>query len=155
MYTHQLVSLTNVRAERCRWLWPRYIPEGAITLLDGDPGCGKSLLTVDLAARLTRGQALPDGSRVERSKLVLFLNAEDNLETVVMPRLLAAGACIEHVYSMQPPDADVLVQLPRDLNDLESRIREAGIDVVFIDPIVAFMPMSLSLSFMSNRCARC
>jgi hypothetical protein len=45
------------------WLWPGYIASGRLTLLDGDPGVGKSLLTVDLAARLTTGRDFPDGSR--------------------------------------------------------------------------------------------
>src|SRR5438874_3237412 len=97
--------LSNVRPETVRWLWEPYLPRGKLALLDGDPGVGKSLLTIDLAARLSRGGPLPDGSMAGlceagpavaglceagpgsqspttgRPHTTLFLSAEDDLDT--------------------------------------------------------------------------
>ena len=56
------VLLSGVEPETVTWLWPGYIPRGKLSILDGDPGLGKSTLALDLAARLTRGHAMPDGS---------------------------------------------------------------------------------------------
>ena len=58
-------SLADVRPERVEWFWPRRVPKGKITVLDGDPDNGKSVLTTDLAARLTAGKSLPDGTPTE------------------------------------------------------------------------------------------
>jgi len=58
--------LSEIEPEWVEWLWPRRIPKGKITVLDGDPDNGKSVLTTDLAARMTAGLALPDGTRRRR-----------------------------------------------------------------------------------------
>jgi len=58
-------SLADVSPERVEWLWPKRVPKGKITVLDGDPDNGKSVLTTDLAARLTAGKSLPDGTPTE------------------------------------------------------------------------------------------
>ena len=53
--------LSEASAEPVPWLWPGWIPEGSVTLLDGRPGVGKTLITLDLAARVSRGHTMPDG----------------------------------------------------------------------------------------------
>src|SRR5262249_42750622 len=58
----RLTRLAMVKPEPVRWLWPGRIPLGMVTVLDGDPGLGKSTMLLDLAARLTRGDRMPDGS---------------------------------------------------------------------------------------------
>jgi hypothetical protein len=74
-----------------QWLWPGRVPQGGITVLAGEPGLGKSLLSVWLASRLSRGElaGAPATS--------LFLTAEDSREHTVLPRLVAAGAELEQV----------------------------------------------------------
>ena len=67
------------------WLWPKRIPKGTLTLLAGDPGLGKSFLTVELAVRLTRAEFGEPG-------VALIASAEDLPAATVVPRLLAAGA---------------------------------------------------------------
>ncbi len=69
-------SLADVRPECVEWMWPRRIPKGKITVLDGDPDNGKSVLTTDLAARVTTGKDLPDGTPTEAAGAVL-VSAED------------------------------------------------------------------------------
>src|ERR1700693_139268 len=85
------VRLSDVQAKQARWLWPCYIPLGKLTLLDGDADKGKSLLTLDLAARMTTGRAFQDGASCEAGGAVI-LSTEDDLEDTIRPRLDAAGA---------------------------------------------------------------
>src|SRR4051794_8101484 len=74
------VALDQVAARPVEWLWHPYLARGKLAVLDGDPGTGKSFLTVDLAARLSRGGPLPDGQPLPRPHNTLLLNAEDSLE---------------------------------------------------------------------------
>src|SRR4029077_1385498 len=83
--------LSQVKSTQFRWLWEPFIPCGKLVLLDGDPGVGKSLLTIDLAARLTRGGALPDGKPVERPQTAIIVSSEDAAGDTIRPRAIAAG----------------------------------------------------------------
>jgi hypothetical protein len=74
------------------WLWRPYLACGNPALLDGDPGARKSLLTADLAARLTRGGRMPDGAWRRKKANVLVLNDEDGIDDTLRPCLDAAGA---------------------------------------------------------------
>lgn len=67
--TATAICLADVEAKPVEWLWPRRLPKGCITLLDGDPGLGKSYIALDIAARLTNGQPMPEGD-------ALWLNPE-------------------------------------------------------------------------------
>ena len=88
--------LSQVKAEAVCWLWPARIPRGKLTIIDGDPGLGKSVLTLDLAARISRGQPMPFVDREPGEDVVpagvVLLTAEDGLQDTVRPRLDAAGA---------------------------------------------------------------
>ena len=84
--TAKTVNLGNVVPRDVRWLWPARIPLGKFTLLFGDPGLGKSFITLDMAARVTTGRAWPDGGECPRGT-VLLIGAEDDVEDTVAPRL--------------------------------------------------------------------
>ena len=83
--------LDRIPVRPIHWLWRPYLACGKLALLDGDPGAGKSLLTADLAARLTHGGRIPYGSWRRRKANVLFLNGEDALDDTLRPRLDAAA----------------------------------------------------------------
>src|SRR5438128_1748623 len=93
-------SLSQVRPDRIHWLWEPYIPRKKLVILDGDPGVGKSLLTIDLAARLSRGGALPDGKPSDRPHVTLLLSAEDAASDTIRPRAEAAGADLDRVITV-------------------------------------------------------
>src|SRR5437016_5021698 len=92
--------LSQIRPEPIQWLWERYVPRGKIALLDGDPGIGKSLLTIDLAARLSRGGPLPCGQTLHRPHTTLLLAAEDGAADTTRPRAEAAGADLDRVIAV-------------------------------------------------------
>ncbi|HJZ56752.1 MAG TPA: AAA family ATPase [Gemmataceae bacterium] len=122
------------------WLWKPYIARGKLAILDGDPGTGKSFVTLDLAARLGRGDRLPDGQPLDRPHVTLLLNAEDDATDTILPRAAAAGAELGRLHVIAPglglPHPP---QFPEDLPALEALIYEHCADLVVIDPVMAFL----------------
>jgi hypothetical protein len=91
-------TLAEVQSHPVQWLWEGRVPCGRVTLLDGEPGSGKSLLALDLAARVSRGAAMPL-SRVKPPGPadVLLFNDDDSLGDTVRPRLETAGADLTRI----------------------------------------------------------
>lgn len=144
-----LTNLANVQPQPVRWLWPQRIALGKLTMLAGDPGLGKSFLTLDLAARVTTGAPWPDGAGDAPAGSAILLSAEDDLADTIRPRLDAAGADPARVVSLSmmrevdPTDGHERLasfSLQRDLDALERAI--AGVHacrLVVIDPITAYL----------------
>jgi hypothetical protein len=150
---------SEVKIESLQWLWPGRIPLGKVTILDGDPGLGKSLIAVDLAARVTTGRGMPDESdALLRSPHgaphgVVLLSAEDGPGDTIAPRLLTAGADLALVLDLHNvPDLDMSTRtpyergllLPRDLRTLERGIKRMQARLVVIDPLMAFLDPSVN-----------
>ncbi len=145
----ELVRLSNVAAETVHWLWPGRIALGKLTLLAGDPGLGKSLLALDLAARVSTGREMPDAARGDLAGPagVVLLSAEDALADTIRPRLDAAGADCTRIVALQSVterDADGQA-VPRqatlaDLEALRRAVRAVDAALVVIDPLVAYLP---------------
>lgn len=139
------VRLSTVVREPVRWLMPGWIPDGTLTLLDGDPGLGKSTLTLDLAARLSRGwdmPPLPGGTARHDPVGVLLLGAEDSLKNTVGPRLDAAGADSDYVHyfdCVRQGEAERDPLLPWDLELLEDWLIQNAVRLIVVDPLVAFL----------------
>lgn len=87
-------SFGTIEAKPVAWLWSGRLALGKITLLTGEGGVGKSMLTCDLASRISRGDTLPDGGIAPKGE-VFFIGAEDGAEDTVRPRLDAAGADVQ------------------------------------------------------------
>ena len=136
-------SLADVRPEPVEWLWPRRVPKGKITVLDGDPDNGKSVLTTDLAARVTAGKSLPDGTPTEAAGVVIVA-AEDGAADTVRPRFDAAAGDPSRARLLGDEEPFVI---PDDIPRLERAIEQVGAALVVIDPIMAF----LSGDVNSNR----
>ena len=136
------LRLDRIPPRPIHWLWQPYLAFGKLALLDGDPGAGKSLVTADLAARLTRGGRMPDGAWRRRKSAVLFLNAEDGLDDTLRPRLDAAGADLTRVHSLggirlEDPAGGAL-SFPDCLDCLRRAVTALWPELVVIDPMMAF-----------------
>ena len=135
------VILSEVRAQPIAWLWPARVPLGKITVLDGDPGLGKSTITLDIAARVSNGGAMPDGSPGVGGGVVL-LTAEDGLADTVAPRLMVAGADLDRVLALEHVGTGRSrrpVVLPDDLGAIAEAIDRVSAVLVVIDPLMAFL----------------
>jgi putative DNA primase/helicase len=144
-----MVMLSAVEPETVTWLWPQRIALGKLTLITGDPGLGKSLMTADFAARVTTGTAWPDGAEACERGSVIFLTAEDGLADTLAPRLDAAHADRSKIAAINGIDwfddenkktCDTAFSLERDLTSLEDAVRTLGdCRLIIIDPLSAYL----------------
>lgn len=138
--------LSAVEAKNIEWLWPGRVPMGKLTLIAGDPGRGKSLLTLDMAARVTRGYPWPDGAKAPAPEgSVVLLSAEDDAADTLRPRLEAADGDPARAIELQlVRSADAPAGrgfcLATDLAALERLIvAERSVRLVVIDPLSAYL----------------
>src|ERR1700730_2208443 len=106
--------LSDIAAQEVRWLWQKRIPLGKITILDGDPGMGKSLLAINIAARVSTGQPMPDGTPGTQGGVILIA-PEDGAGDTLRPRLEAAGG---------DPSQVLLLNLVESLNAKKVKVND-------------------------------
>lgn len=148
-----LIRLADVPAQRIDWLWRDRLARKKITVLDGDPGLGKSTVTLDIAARISTGAAFPGETVTRPPGSVLILSAEDDAADTLRPRADAAGGdpgriCIRQFVPewdgrLESPITERPVSIPEDIPALEADIRAFGADLLIIDPFVAYLPASI------------
>jgi hypothetical protein len=138
-------TLHSVKPSDVSWLWPGRIPRGKVTLLAGDPGLGKSFVTMDLAARVSRAGAWPDGPTTLRQPgSVLILSAEDDPADTIRPRIEAGGGDLSRVQVVESVRAadgrelglDLSVDVTLLARHLETVERPR---LIVIDPISAYL----------------
>lgn len=127
---------SNVSEKAVDWLWYPYIPFGKLTVIQGDPGEGKSTFVLNLVSLLTNGQPMPDGYKLSSPGVAIYQCAEDGMADTIKPRLVQAGAdCTKVAYII---DNDITLTLED--GRIEDAIRETGATMFIIDPIQAFIP---------------
>lgn len=144
-----VVKLADVKAETITWLWPGRVASGKLTLLAGDPGLGKSLVSLDIAARVSTGTCWPDCTTGSARGGVVLLSAEDDPADTIRPRLDAAGADVSRISLIRAVewfdgDAGQRVtrsfSLERDAAALDEAIEQTpDCRLVIIDPISAYL----------------
>ncbi len=135
-----------IRSKRVRWVWDGRMPRAALSLVAGEKGLGKSLLTnADIPAKLTRGEL--EGELFGTPADVLIATVEDSWEGVIKARLVAHGADLDRIHRVEVEDETgrMLVTLPDDVDLFARRVdrlRERGANpqLLVIDPIAAFIP---------------
>jgi putative DNA primase/helicase len=138
----EMLCAADYPAKKVQWLWPNRIPIGKVTLLVGDPGNGKSLVALDIAARVSRGAPWPDEPQAQglhslgpSPGSVLILSAEDDIRDTIRPRLDAAGADPQRVFVL-PTIAD----LRHDLDKLRRALdRLPDCRLIVIDPVNSYV----------------
>src|SRR5688572_2019819 len=138
----QIVRLSDVDPEPVQWLSPGRLAAGKITVLDGDPGLGKSTLLCEWAARITRGQALP-GGEPDPPRDVIILSAEDDIYDTIRPRIDAAGGDPSRIASLLAvPDGSPFGRpfvIPGHVLLLEALVVHTNAALVILDPLVAYL----------------
>jgi hypothetical protein len=117
------------------WLWYPYIPFGKITIVQGDPGDGKTTLVLNIAALLSNGKQIPEANNEVSRSCIIYQSAEDGAEDTLKPRLISAGAdCSQIAFIDESEDGLTL-------NDrrIESAINETGARMLVFDPLQAYL----------------
>ena len=138
-----LTGLAGVERELLEWLWPGRIPLGKLTLVAGDPGLGKSFVTLDIASRVSRGAPWPDLPLLKQVPgIVVLFSAEDDLGDTIAPRLDRMGANDRFIHAVQGVkllNKQRHFSLETDLRPLEAALDNLpGTRLVVIDPIAAY-----------------
>jgi hypothetical protein len=123
------------------WLWRNWIALGKLTVLDGDPGLGKSTMLLDLAARVSNIGIMPDNSQGVSGN-VIIMSAEDGPEDTIKPRLEAAGANEDRLINLSHvtiKGEERPVEIPGDLFLIAQKIRDNDARLLIIDPLFAFL----------------
>ena len=131
----QLKLYSSVTETPVDWLWYPYIPFGKITLIQGDPGCGKSTLMMSIISAVSNGSFAPDGRKLKQPMHVIYQCSEDGLSDTIKPRLIAAGADCANVAFLDEEINWVT------LNDDSVRraIADFNAKLLVIDPIQAYL----------------
>jgi len=151
-FTGSLLSEHEVR--RIEWRSRNRLARGKITVLDGDPGLGKSTLLTDWSAKVTRGEALPDGEPFGDRRGVIMLSAEDDPSDTIRPRFEAIGGDPEKVLLLNwIPDTDENGEIlryrngaakqrwfgfPDDMDALEEAVEHMNAGLIIVDPLFAY-----------------
>ena len=146
--------LSDVEMQEVHWLWEKRIPLGKLTILDGDPGMGKSLLSIALAASVSTGHPMPDGTPTKQGGVILIAPEDDAADTL-KPRLAAAGGNPSHVLLLNTvvsldEKKKLLIDRPfslsTDLAILEAAITRTNARLVILDPLMAVLGHNIDAS---------
>ena len=139
--TVKIIRMSDVELTPVEWLWKPYLPFGKLSVLQGNPGEGKTYFAMHLAAACTNGKLLPNMERMEPFN-VIYQTAEDGLGDTVKPRLIEAGADLDRVLVIDDSD----VQLTLSDERIEKAIVENNARLVIIDPIQAYLGADVDMN---------
>lgn len=138
-------KLSEIQLEEVTWMWPNFLADRKITIVDGMPGVGKSTLTSEIASRITTGQAFPNGEARE-PRDVVFIAVEDGVADTIKPRVAAAGGNEQHAHfiHIEQDGNEITPDLERHLGCIREAILEIGnVGLLIIDPIMALLGNSV------------
>ena len=136
-----LINMADVEATEVKWLWYPYIPYGKVTIIQGDPGEGKTTLILNLAALLSKGEKLPESEEKYEPINIIYQTAEDGLSDTVKPRLMAANAEHERITVIDEGISELSFTDER----LEQAIIETKAKMVILDPLQAYIGANVDM----------
>ena len=153
--TLKLINMNDVTAVPVKWLWKPYIPLGKITIIQGDPGEGKTTLALAVAAALSCGKMLPGDTEPREPMNIIYQTAEDGLADTIKPRLEAANADCSHILVIDESKEELSMNDER----IEEAIKLTNAKLVILDPIQAYIKehteiTAVILSFDNDEAGR-
>lgn len=131
----KMIRMSEVESQEVKWLWYPFIPYGKLTIIQGDPGDGKTTLVLNIAAKLSKGECLDSDMDVQEPVNVIYQTAEDGLADTVKPRLEIAGADCEKILVIDESDKSLSMADER----LEEALAKTEAKVLILDPIQAYL----------------
>lgn len=137
----RLIKMSDVEPTKVEWLWYPYIPYGKVTIIQGDPGEGKTTLILNLAALLSKGEKLPESNEKSEPINIIYQTAEDGLSDTVKPRLIAANADDDKITVIDESKIELSLTDER----LEQAIIETKAKLVILDPLQAYIGANVDM----------
>ena len=131
----KIINMADIQSQEIEWLWYPFIPYGKLTIIQGDPGDGKTTLVLNLAAKLSKGIGLDEDMQVSEPMNIIYQTAEDGLADTVKPRLEAADADCEKIMVIDESEKSLSMVDER----LEQAIIQTNARLLILDPIQAYL----------------
>ena len=136
-----VMKMSEVEETVVQWLWYPFIPFGKVTLIQGNPGKGKTWLAMAIAAYCTNGKELPNALPIEPFN-VLYQTAEDGIADTIKPRLAKCGADMTRVRFINEDEK----QLSMTDDRIEKAIRQNNVRLMIMDPIQAYLGANVDMN---------
>ena len=130
-----LIKMSEIQSEEIEWLWYPFIPYGKLTIIQGDPGDGKTTLALNIAAKLSKGESLDEEMKISEPINIIYQTAEDGLADTVKPRLELADADCERILVIDESSEALSMADER----LEEAIKLTNAKLLILDPIQAYL----------------
>lgn len=131
----KIIEMSEVKTKEISWLWYPFIPYGKLTIIQGDPGDGKTTLLLNIAAALSKGEGLDGDMKPTEALRIIYQTAEDGLSDTVKPRLGRADADCKNIFVIDETDASLSMLDER----IEKAIVEKKAKLLILDPIQAYL----------------
>lgn len=131
----KIINMADIQSQEIEWLWYPFIPYGKLTIIQGDPGDGKTTLVLNLAAKLSKGIGLDEDMQVSEPMNIIYQTAEDGLADTVKPRLEAADADCGKIMVIDESEKSLSMVDER----LEQAIIQTNARLLILDPIQAYL----------------
>ena len=132
---NKLIRMSDIETEQVQWLWYPFIPYGKITIIQGDPGEGKTSFVLAMIALLTTGKPLPENKTVAEAIRVIYQSAEDGLADTIKPRLETSGADCSRILVIDESDKELTLCDER----LEQAVQETGAKLIVLALLQAYL----------------
>lgn len=137
-----LIKMSEIQSQKIKWLWYPFIPYGKLTIIQGDPGDGKTTLVLNLAAKLSKGEGIDEAMIASEPMSIIYQTAEDGLSDTVKPRLEQADADCERIA--------VIDESKQSLSMIDERLEEAIVKInaklLILDPIQAYLGSAVDMN---------
>ena len=137
----KLITMSDIQTAPVRWLWHPYIPYGKITLIQGDPGDGKTTFALAVAALLTNGKPMPETEDAADPVTVIYQTAEDGLADTIKPRLEEVGADCSRVIVIDESEQSLSLSDSR----IEQAISATQAKLLILDPLQAYLGVDVDM----------
>lgn len=137
----KIICMEDVEMKEVKWLWYPYIPYGKLTIIQGDPGEGKTTLVLQLAALLSNGEKLPCDDKERSPVNIIYQTAEDGLADTIKPRLVAAGADCNKVLVIDESENGLSMTDER----IEQALQKTAAKLLILDPIQAYLGANVDM----------
>ena len=138
----KIIEMSEVESKEISWLWYPFIPYGKLTIIQGDPGDGKTTLVLNIAAARSKGEGLDEDMKPAEPLRIIYQTAEDGLADTVKPRLEKAEADCSNIFVIDETDAS--------LSMLDERIKKAIVEknakLLILDPIQAYLGSKMDMN---------
>ena len=138
----KIINMSDVESKEISWLWYPFIPYGKLTIIQGDPGEGKTTLVLNIAAVLSKGQGLDEHMKPEQPLHIIYQTAEDGLADTVKPRLEKAQADCNNIFVIDETDVSLSLLDER----IEQAILKEKAKLMILDPIQAYLGAKMDMN---------